>query len=95
MSRIGGDPLREEEAVGQHVRELVPDSFDLGMLVPLEALQELAGFDRDALGEVLRRVELRLIALGDEGAQCVHDLLVVHAFTLPYRASPRLRARST
>jgi hypothetical protein len=52
------------------------------LAVPLVALEELATFDRDNLGEVLGCVELSPVALGDHAAQHLPGLLVDHTVTL-------------
>ena len=36
------------------------------LTIPLEAFEQLAGLDRDTLGQIFRRVELGPVAFGDE-----------------------------
>ena len=61
--RIGAELVGEEKAVRKHVRELVANAAVIGCTIPLEALQELTGFDRDALRKILRTMELSPITL--------------------------------
>ena len=64
---IDADPICQQEAIGQHVGQLIANSSRVAVRTPLEALEKFASFDDDALRKVLRRVELSPITFGDEG----------------------------
>lgn len=78
LDRVGVEPVGEQEAVGQHIGELVEHltALVIRWLAPLEVLEQLRRLDRDRLCEVLGRVELRSLALGDEGAEVLLEAFV-------------------
>ena len=68
----------QKEAVGQHVRKLLTHAVRVSISAPLKALEQFARFNRDALCEVLRRVKLIPVPLGDESSKRIFDGLVNH-----------------
>src|SRR5438270_38539 len=74
-----GEPVREEQAIGQDVSQLVPYTLRFAVRTPLEALEQFGCFDGDALREVLRCVELLPFALRHEGAKRVEGAVRWHA----------------
>ena len=58
LIRVRPDAIGEQDAVIEHVSQLAAHSIGVGICAPLEALEQLASFDRDALREVLWSMEL-------------------------------------
>jgi hypothetical protein len=66
LLRISSNAISEKQTVGQDVCKFFAYALWVSFRPPLKALEQFAGFDRNALGQVLRSVELRPIAFSDE-----------------------------
>ncbi|KAI6772985.1 hypothetical protein HG530_003943 [Fusarium avenaceum] len=78
LIRVKPNLCGEEKAIGQDVGKFFLHPLRVRFSAPLETLQKLASFYRDAFGEILLSVELFPVSLGDKGREFVLDFLVDH-----------------
>lgn len=88
----------EKVAVAQDVRQLFPYEIRVCVGVPLNAFKKLACLDRDALDQILCRVKLLPITVGDHCFKGLTDSWFRHARSLwmvgvDERVTPDLKLR--
>jgi hypothetical protein len=70
--------VRQQQAIREYVRQFFSNSSFVGVCAPLEAFEQFASFDRDALHQVFRTMELTPVTLCDEGRYLVANRLCCH-----------------
>ena len=70
--------VSEKETVGQYICKFFSYALRICFSAPLKALEKFTSFDRNALGEVFRSVELRPVAFSDEFREGFVDGLANH-----------------
>src|SRR5690625_2107904 len=90
LVRCCSELVCEQVTVRQDIGELTPDVILIGLLLPLDALQQFPGLNGNALDQVLSGVELPPLSFSHKCPKRGRRGLLTHPDTLPPRNSLEL-----